>query len=87
VPVFAGLWDVLVGINGAALVVGALGMTIAYRNWSATRAEGGGDTPYLIERGEGRTRFLAMCGLLVGAGFIVATVFSSVTLLISPVCR
>jgi hypothetical protein len=87
VPVFSGLWDLLVGINGVALVVGVLGMTIAYRNWRATRGETGGDTPHLIERGEGRTRFLAMCGLLLGAGFVVATVFTSVTLLISPVCR
>jgi hypothetical protein len=86
-PVFAGLWNLLVGINGMALVVGVLGMTIAYRNWSATRAEAGGDAPHLIERGEGRTRFLAMCGLLLGAGFMVATVFTSVALLISPVCR
>jgi len=87
VPVFAGLWELLLGINGVALVVGVVGMTIAYRNWRATRGETGGDTPHLIERGEGRTRFLAMCGLLLGAGFIVATVFTSVTLLISPLCR
>jgi len=87
VPVFVGLWDLLVGINGAALVVGILGMTIAYRNWSATRGETGGNAPHLIDRGEGRTRFLAMCGLLLAAGFLVATVFTSVTLVMSPICR
>jgi hypothetical protein len=86
-PLFAGLWDLLLWINGAALVVGVLGISIAYRNWCATRRETGGDPEHLIERGEGRTRFLAMCGLLLGAGFVVATVFTSVTLLLSPLCR
>lgn len=86
-PLFAGLWDLLLGINGVALGVGVLGIVIAYRNWSATRRETGGDSAHLIERGEGRTRFLAMCGLLLGAGFVIATVFTSVTLLLSPLCR
>jgi hypothetical protein len=87
VPVFSGLWDVLLTINGAALVVGVLGISIAYRNWGATRRETGEDPKLLLERGEGRTRFLAMCGLLVGSGFVIATLFTSVTLFISPVCR
>jgi hypothetical protein len=86
-PLFAGLWDLLLGINGVALGVGVLGILIAYRNWSATRRETGGDSEHLIERGEGRTRFIAMCGLLLGAGFVVATAFTSVTLLLSPLCR
>jgi hypothetical protein len=86
-PLFAGLWDLLLGINGVALGVGVLGILIAYRNWSATRWEMGGDSEHLIERGEGRTRFLAMCGLLLGGGFVIATVFTSVTLLLSPLCR
>jgi hypothetical protein len=41
----------------------------------------------LIERGEGRTRFLAMCGLMLSIGFFVAITFTSITLLLSPVCR
>lgn len=82
-----GLWDLLLGMNGAALVVTVLGITLACKNWRATRRESGGDTRHLMERGEGRTRFLAMCGLLLGAGFTVATVFTSVTLLLSPRCR
>jgi len=86
-PLFAGLWDLLLGINGVALCVGVLGILIAYRNWSATRREAVGDSEHLIERGEGRTRFLAMCGLLLGAGFVIATMFTSVTLLLSPLCR
>lgn len=86
-PLFADLWPWLLAINAAALVVGVLGILFAYRNWRATRGETGGNSQHLIERGEGRTRFLAMWGLLLGSGFIVATLFSSATLLISPLCR
>jgi hypothetical protein len=86
-PLFSGLWPLVLTINGAALLIGVLGFSIAYRNWCATRREIGGGAAQLIERGEGRTRFLAMCGLLVGAGFVVATLFTSVSLFIAPVCR
>jgi hypothetical protein len=87
VPMISGLWPILLTINGVALVIEVLGFSIAYRNWRVTRRETGGDPGQLIERGEGRTRFLAMCGLLVGAGFIVATLFTSVSLLIAHLCR
>jgi hypothetical protein len=86
-PAFTGLWDTLIGINGVALAVGAFGIFVAARNWRATRRETGSSAAHLIERGEGRTRFLAMCGLLLGAGFLVAIAFTSVTIFLSPVCR
>jgi hypothetical protein len=86
VPWISALWPLLLTLNAVALTIGALGCVIAYRNWRATRREGGSPMQAL-ERGEGRTRFLAVCGLLVGAGFVVATLFTSVTLFISPLCR
>jgi hypothetical protein len=86
-PLFHGLLQILLSLNGMALAIGVLGIVLAYRNWRATRRESGGDAQHLIERGEGRTRFLSMCGLLISAGFLVATLFTSVTLLISPLCR
>jgi hypothetical protein len=81
------MWGVLLAMNIAALAVGLIGFLIACRNWSATRHEQGGSSQHLIERGEGRTRFLAMCGILVAAGFVTATAFTSVTLVFSPICR
>lgn len=87
IPVFSGMWGALLAMNITALAVGVLGFLIAHRNWSATRLEQEGDSQQLIERGEGRTRFLAMCGLLVAAGFVTATAFTSVTLVFSPICR
>jgi hypothetical protein len=86
-PLLPGMWGLLLMLNVAALVIGVIAISVAYRNWNATRRETGGDSQHLIERGEGRTRFVAMWGLLLGSGFVVATVFSSVALLISPLCR
>ena len=86
-PLFSGLWGLLLTINGTALVIGVLGILIASRNWKVTRRETGGDLALLIEQGAGRTRFLAMCGLLVSVGFVVATLFTSITIFLSPLCR
>jgi hypothetical protein len=40
-----------------------------------------------MDVGEGRTRFLAMCGILVGAGFVVAILFTTLTVALASACR
>jgi hypothetical protein len=87
IPLLSGLRPLLLTINAAALLITVLGVAIAYRNWCATQRETGSGLEQLIQCGEGRTRFLAMCGMLLGAGFLVAILFTSVTLLLSPLCR
>jgi hypothetical protein len=74
-------------VNVIALIVGVLGTLVAFTSWSATRHEHGGRPNYLIDVGEGRTRFLAMCGMLVGAGFVVAILFTTVTVVLASACR
>lgn len=86
-PVFPHLRPLLSALNLGALAIAVLSFALAWRSWSLTRRERGGDSGRLIEVGEGRTRFLAMCGMLVGAGFVVAILFSSASLLLSPLCR
>jgi hypothetical protein len=86
-PVHPDLRGVLVALNLVALAIGLVGHGVAYRSWSATRTERDGSAAHLLEVGEGRTRFLAMCGRLVSLGFLVATLFTSVSLLLSPLCR
>ncbi len=86
-PLFAGMSQLLFCINGVALAISACAVLLAHRNWRKTREESGGEAARLIERGEGRTRFLAMCGLMLSIGFFVAITFTSITLLLSPVCR
>lgn len=81
------LGEILLTISVAAFVLCLMSAASAYRNWLATRQEQGGDRAEIIERGEGRTRFLAISGVLVGATFAVATAFSAVSILLSPLCR
>ena len=86
-PLFAAMWQVLLLLNIVALAIALLAGLLAYRNWCAAHQEGGEDTAQLMERGEGRTRFLAMCGMLSSSGFLVAIVFTTVILFLSPLCR
>ncbi|HEY7986429.1 MAG TPA: hypothetical protein VIE17_05875 [Methylophilaceae bacterium] len=59
----------------------------AVNSWLKTRHELEGSAHHILEVGEGRSRFLAISGLLTSAGFIIAFLFFSSTLLIAPVCR
>jgi hypothetical protein len=81
------LGAILLTISVAAFAMCLVSASSAYRNWLATRQEQGGDSAELIERGEGRTRFLAISGVLVGATFALATAFSAVSIMLSPLCR
>lgn len=58
-----------------ALAVAAGAGVVAYGLFHRTRAEKEGSAHVLVEAGEGRTRFLAICGLLASALFLIAIVF------------
>jgi hypothetical protein len=87
VPLFTETRPILLALNVAAIILAVLGGAIAYRNWSATRGEKAGGLEHLVEIGEGRTRFLAMCGILSSVGFLVATIFSLLAIVLAPLCR
>ena len=69
-----------------AIAVAAAAALVSYRSWRATRREFAGRAGDLIEIGEGRTRFLALWGLLTGVGFLLAVVFDGVALWVVPLC-
>ena len=65
----------------------ALGAVVAsVIAWRKTRKESSGDGHTLIEIGEGRTRFVAMCALILSIGFSIAIGFSAVGLTLIPLC-
>jgi hypothetical protein len=86
-PLFVETRPILLALNVAALIIAVLGGAIAYRNLLATREERGGGSENLVEVGEGRTRFLAMCGTLSSSGFLIATTFTSSAIVLAPLCR
>jgi hypothetical protein len=69
-----------------AIVVATVSAAVAYRLWRATREEASGGTRAMVEAGRGRTRFLALWGLMTSLGFLGAIVFSLIGLLVVPLC-
>ena len=80
------LQPLLLGVGMLALVVGLAGLTASWRSLRRTADEHRGATGELLEVGEGRTRFLAIWGVLAGGAFSTAILFELMALLLVPVC-
>ena len=76
----------LVGFNLVCLAVVLAGGFAALAAWRRTHQEKPGDAAALIEVGEGRTRFLAACGMMSAAAFAVAILFDTAWPLFVPSC-
>jgi hypothetical protein len=76
----------LVMINLVALVVTVAGFLIAVANFRATRAEKPGSHHDIQEIGEGRTRFLAYCGLCASGIFGLAVIVQLTSILTLSAC-
>jgi hypothetical protein len=70
-------------LSGAVCASGAL---VAYSAWRRTRGEHRGGSQTLMEVGEGRSRFMALAGLLTSIGFLLAVAFSIPAAILVPLC-
>lgn len=86
IPVVQGLKTLVLGTGVAALAVALLAAASAWRSWRATRRGHEGDHEALLEAGEGRTRFMALAGVLLGAVFVLGIVMNVVPLLLLRPC-
>jgi hypothetical protein len=68
-------WLIIAGTGLAFLLIALGGVGLALHAWSATRDEKEGTHHALLEVGEGRARFLALCGVLAGSLFCLAILF------------
>lgn len=89
VPLAVPIWSNLASVAGViALVAVAICLVsagVAWRNWSLTHGEKPGGAHHLMEGGDGRTRFMAMVGLLCSGLFLVAVLISiGMLLTVSP---
>ncbi len=82
-----GVSTVMLAINVVALVIALAALGVSWWAWCATRVEHRGGSGHLLEVEEGRSRFLAACGSMAGAGFFVATVFNTAALIWVPQCN
>jgi hypothetical protein len=83
---WAGTDATMLIVNVAALLVALAAAAVSWRTWRATQGEHQGGASHLLQSGEGRSRFLGICGLLAGIGFFAASVFNTITLLELPPC-
>lgn len=85
-PSTQSLWLLLITIDIVSLAISGVAAALAYRSWKTSAAEMAEHASPMVETGEGRTRFLAIWGLLIGVGFFVAVIFDFVGLWILPIC-
>jgi hypothetical protein len=86
VPIWSNLGTVAAAVEAASLAICLAAGGLAWRNWRRTRDEKPGSAHQLIASGDGRTRFLAMAGMLVSALFLIAIAFAALNLVAVPPC-
>ena len=74
----------LIDLIGIAIAIAALVVSIVH--WARVREEKHGTGRHLLDQGEGRTRFMAMLGILNSCLFLVALLFASAHLFFFPLC-
>jgi hypothetical protein len=74
-------------VEGLALALCLAGGAMALRNWRRTRNERPGTAHHLIEGGDGRSRFMAMAGLLTSSLFLIGVIFAAFNLTLAVPCR
>lgn len=85
-PVWSSLWRILLAISLIAIVISVASGATALRSWLRTRDELAGSGHHLVDTGEGRTRFLAMFGMLTSLLFLIATLFATSVIFLVPLC-
>lgn len=93
-PVVPGMRGIVFVVDLAAAIVCVAATATAWRSWARTRQEhqaasgaGGGHGAEMaaLETGEGRTRFMAMAGVLASTTFLVVSLVHTASLfLVSP---
>jgi hypothetical protein len=76
----------LVVISAGAVLMAAAALVVARKSYAATRGETGGEAHHLLEVGEGRTRFMALSGVMLSALFLLGTLVHASSLLLLPGC-
>ena len=91
VPISSPIWtnagSVALTVELIAIAVCVVAGLLAWRNWDRTRGEKEGSGHHLMEAGDGRTRFMAMVGLICSGLFLLATIFATALLYMVQPCN
>jgi hypothetical protein len=86
-PIWSSLWRILLAIGLVGIVLAIAGGLVSWRNWRVTFEEAAGSAHHLLNSGEGRTRFLAMFGILTSFLFALGVLFATAAVFLVPLCR
>jgi hypothetical protein len=86
-PIWTNAGGVALSVELIAMVVCVVAGLLAWRNWGRTRAEKEGSGHHLMEAGDGRSRFMAMVGLICSGLFLLATIFATGLLYMVQPCN
>ena len=86
VPLWVGLRGELVTIDVVAIILVTAAILVSIRSWKRVRDERSGSGHQLLDVGEGRTRFMAMVGILSSSLFLVGVIFAAAGGLFLPTC-
>lgn len=67
------LWTLVI-VSIATVVIGAAALVVAIRTWRRTSRETGGGSHWLLDTGEGRTRFMAAAAIMTSSIFLLAII-------------
>jgi hypothetical protein len=86
VPQWPALWLTILIISLAGIAVAVAAWLVSWRSWRLTHEEKGGGEHHLLEAGQGRTRFLAMVGMMTSTLFLFALIFGTLAVFLVPLC-
>ena len=79
-------WNAIIAITIAAFVIATAAFLVSRRAYNRVRGEAHGDHQHLMDIGSGRTRFLALWGMVFSAAFAVGIVMNAVAYFLLPRC-
>jgi amino acid transporter len=85
-PTLQWTWPAMLALTIAAVAVSFTAFGVSRREFNRTRNETHGGAHHVMEVGAGRTRFLALWGMLLGAGFALAAAITAVAFIVVPRC-
>ena len=73
-------------VEAVAVVIGIAAGLVAFANWRRSRDEKPGDAHQLLGSGDGRTRFMAMAGMMTSLLFLIGIALAALNLVAVPPC-
>jgi hypothetical protein len=77
---------IMIAVIVIAFAVALASAALAWRMYLRTEDEAKGDHRHVMEVGAGRTRFLALWGVMLGSGSAIATILTAAGVVVLPRC-